>query len=235
MAESVGAGEFSGQGIGEGDEGLAQKVPRPARPPDFDPKVKEVYTLLKKYLKQPERKAWITQRHECWDAVKESKIWTDKEKSDMEAKGMVPLTVNDLYKGVQGSTAIITDQKPALQFLPVGSGDLYVAELMSRAHEQVWAQNDGGTEVFEFVQEAKIGGLGAIDCKHDPSKGIYGKCCFGHFDPEILYFDMKKTQKADLSDVHILKAHLITKTQAKETYEDLTDQDLTFSSIGASI
>ncbi len=232
MPEGVGVGgtgEFGELGIEEQEGGVGGKVPRIQRDPGFHPKAKEVYVLLKKYMKQPERRKWLEVRRQCWEAVYESKIWTEEEKAQMILKGMVPLTINDLYKGVQGSAAIVTDQKPGIDFLPVGSGDLYVAELMKRAHDQVWAMNDGGTEVYEFVKEAKIGGLGAIDCKHDPSKGIYGKCCFGHFDPEILYYDMKKAQKPDLSDVHILKAHLITKTQAKETYEDLRDEDLTFT------
>jgi hypothetical protein len=70
---------------------------------DADPKVKEVYRLLKKYMEQPERKAWLKMRQELHDAVYESKIWTDAEIAAMVAKEMVPLVINDLYKGVQGS------------------------------------------------------------------------------------------------------------------------------------
>jgi hypothetical protein len=199
---------------------------------DADPKVKEVYKLLKKYQRQPERTEWIKKRADCWDAVYEydekSTIWTAEERKAMDEKGMIPLTINDLYKGVQGSAAVVTDQKPGIEFLPVGSGDLYVAELMKRAHDQVWAGNDGGTEAYEFVREAKIGGMGVMDARHDPAKGIYGKCIFGHFDPETLYFDIQKSQKPDLSDTPIIKAHLITKAYAKETYEDVKDADLTF-------
>ncbi len=32
---------------------------------DADPKTKEVYRLLKKYMEQPERKAWLKTRQEC--------------------------------------------------------------------------------------------------------------------------------------------------------------------------
>jgi hypothetical protein len=201
---------------------------------DADPKVKEVYKLLRKYMKQPARTEWLRKRADCWDAVYEhdekSTIWTAEERKAMEEKGMIPLTVNDLYKGVQGSAAIVTDQKPGVEFLPVGSGDLYVAELMKRAHDQVWAQNDGGTEVYDFVRECKIGGLGVLDARHDPAKGIYGKVIFGKFDPEQLYYDMEKSQKTDLSDTNVIKARLVTKTYAKETYEDIKDEDLLFES-----
>ena len=199
---------------------------------DADPKVKEVYRLLKKYMDQPERKAWIKTREDCWDAVYESgeksTIWTEEERSAMEKKGMVALTINDLYKGVQGSAAVVTDQKPGITFLPVGSGDLYVAELMKRAHDQVWAQNDGGTEIYECVKEAKIGGLGLLVARHDPAKGIYGKVVFSNDGPDSLYYDMQEAKKADLSDTHILIARLVTKSYAKETYEDVTDEDLIF-------
>lgn len=199
---------------------------------DADPKVKEVYRLLKKYMDQVERKRWLKTRSDCWDAVYEdgerSTIWTQEERTAMEKKGMVPLTINDLYKGVQGSAAVVTDQKPGIDFLPVGSGDLYVAELMKRAHDQVWAQNDGGTEIYELVKESKIGGIGYMEARHDPAKGIYGKVVFANADPESLYYDMQESKKADLSDTTIIKAHLVTKSYAKETYEDVTDEDLVF-------
>jgi len=199
---------------------------------DADPKVKEAYKLLKKYGEQPQRTEWLATRADCWDAVYESgdksTIWTEKERKAMIDKDMVPLTINDLYKGVQGSAAVVTDQKPGVEFLPVGSGDLYVAELMKRAHDQVWTSNDGGTEVYTFVKEAKIGGLGVISAKHDQAKGIYGKAVFGSLDPENLYFDMEKSKKADLSDTPILIAHLVSRTYAKETYEGIKDEDLNF-------
>ena len=199
---------------------------------DADPKVKEVYRLLKKYMDQPERKQWLKTRDDCWDAVYESgdksTIWTEEERVAMEKKGMVPLTINDLYKGVQGSAAVVTDQKPGITFLPVGSGDLYVAELMKRAHDQVWQQNDGGTEIYEAVKEAKIGGMGLIISRHDPAKGIYGKVVFGNDTPDRLYYDMQESRKADLSDTHILIARLVTKSYAKDTYEDVTDEDMIF-------
>jgi hypothetical protein len=199
---------------------------------DADPKVKEVYRLLKKYMDQPERKQWLKTRDDCWDAVYESgeksTIWTEEERNAMEKKGMVPLTINDLYKGVQGSAAVVTDQKPGITFLPVGSGDLYVAELMKRAHDQVWNQNDGGTEIYEAVKEAKIGGMGLLISRHDPAKGIYGKVVFGNDTPDSLYYDMQEAKKADLSDTHILIARLVTKSYAKDTYEDVTDEDMIF-------
>jgi hypothetical protein len=202
---------------------------------DADPKVKEVYKLLKKYIDQPERKQWIERRNDNWDAVYEdgdrSTIWTEAERKAMMEKGMVPLTVNDLYKGVQGSAAVVTDQKPGVEFLPVGSGDLYIAELMKRAHDQVWAQNYGGTEGYEFVREAKVGGAGFMVSKHDPAKGIFGKLIFGNHDPETIYYDMKKSRKADLSDTDIIIAHLVTKTYAKETYEGIKDEDLIFQEV----
>lgn len=232
--DAVSSSEYGALGEQEQDA-KAEHIPRPKRPGDLDPKVKEVYRLLTRYIEQPARKAWIRVRRECWDAVYENAIWSEKEKAAMEEKGMVPLAINDCYQGVRGSSAVVTDQKPGIEFLPVGSGDLYVAELMKRAHDQVWAQNDGGTEVFEFVKEAKLSGLACMDIKHDPSKGVYGKCVFGNFDPETLYYDMKKAKKPDLSDVHLIKGHKITRKQAKETYDELKDEDLDFRGVEADI
>lgn len=198
---------------------------------DADKRVKEAYRLLKKYADQTVRKEWLKKRRDCWDAVYEDEehttMWTDKQRKDMEDKGMIPLVINDLYKGVQGSSAVITDQKPGVTFLPVGSGDLYVAELMRRAFDQAWASNYGSSEAFEFVKEAKVGGLSCFDVRHDPAKGIYGKLVIGNYDPENVFFDMENSRKADLSDTDIIKARFVTKAYAKETY-DVTDEDLAF-------
>lgn len=194
-----------------------------------DDKVLDVYKRLKKYAGQPQRKAWLKKRRDCWDAVYEDEehttIWTEEQRKAMEDKGMIPLVINDLYKGVQGSSAVVTDQKPGVTFLPVGTGDLYVAELFRRAFEQVWASNDGGIEAFEFVRECKVGGLAAFDVRHDPAKGIFGKLVLGNYDVENIYFDMETSRKPDLSDTDIIKARLVTKSYARETY-DLEDADL---------
>jgi hypothetical protein len=202
---------------------------------DASPKVKEVYKLLKKYMDQPERRQWLDRRNDNWDSVYEdgerSTIWSEKERKAMAEKDMIPLMVNDLYKGVQGSSAVVTDQKPGVEFLPVGSGDLYVAELMKRAHDQTWAQNDGGTEIYDYVREAKIGGLAFLNSRHDPAKGLFGKLIFGNTDPTTVYFDMMKSKKADLSDTPVIIAHLVSKTYAKETYDDIKDEDLAFDSV----
>lgn len=197
-----------------------------------DPKVLEVYRLLKKYREQPARAEWLKQAKTNWEASHESKIWTDQEEKEIKDKGMIPLAINDLYKGVQGSSAIATANKPGVQYLPIGSGDLYVAELMKRAHDLVWAQNGGQSEIYALVKEAKVGGLGTIEAKHDPGKGrdIYGKVVFGCFDPEYLYYDMKESRKPSLEDTHIIKAQMVTKEYAKEIY-DLDDKDLSFEGV----
>ena len=41
-----------------------------------DPKVIEVYKLLKEYKDAPERQDWIDRRNKAWDAI-ENKMWDD--------------------------------------------------------------------------------------------------------------------------------------------------------------
>jgi|GEM_PF-1367850 len=195
-----------------------------------------VYRRVKKYYVDDEdRKTWKDNREKNWSAAypldtEEEGIWTPVEKETMEKKGQIPIGINDLAKGIQGSCAVITAKAPGLNFSPIGSGDLYVAELFKRGWDYVLNKNGGPITFYDFVQEAKVGALGCLEAKHDPSKGIYGKVVIGELDPTTYYFD-KKAKKRDHSDVCFGKAHLVTKKYAQETYEGLTEEDLTFSPI----
>jgi len=196
-----------------------------------DERVREVYKLLRRYKNSKERKMWLKSRERNWDATYESKIWTADEERQMKEAGMIPLCINDLYKGVQGSTAISTDQRPGIKFLPIGSGDLYLAELLTRAHDKVASQNELANETYEFVNECKTGSLSAIECVHDKSKGDprAGFISIQALDPTYLYYDMRESRKSSLCDTHIIKAQLITKEDAREKYEDIEDADLEYT------
>ena len=192
---------------------------------DVDPKVLEVYKILKRFLENPDRRWWEKDIYEKgWKAVRESEIWDDKDKKAMQEKDQVPLNLNNLSKGVQGSVAVVAAKKPGVICKPIGSSDLYVAELFQRGISYVWDQNRGTRVVQNFIEDCKIGGMGRIDAKFDDSKGIYGKIVFTDEHPDTVYWD----NKGKLSESHILKAHLVSKSYAKEAYEDVTDEDLAY-------
>lgn len=188
--------------------------------------VLEVYTYLKIYQEQRERAAWLKRREGAWKAI-ENEMWDEAEKGEMAKSGQVPLVVNKCNKGVQGSSAIVTDQKPEIKFYPIGSSDVYVAELLKRAHDLVWAKNNGADVTYDVVEESKIGGIGFFGASHDPSKGVYGRVMNYEEPPEDIYWD-KDSRSRDLSDTHIIKAKLRTKSYIKENYDDIKDVDLDF-------
>jgi hypothetical protein len=198
--------------------------------------VLDVYKRVKKYfVDDSDRKTWKDNRKKNWSATypldtEEEGIWTAEEKRAMTVKGQIPIGINDLAKGVQGSCAVITAKSPGINFSPFGSSDLYVAELFKRGWDYVLARNGGPITFYDFVQESKVGALGCLEARHDASKGIYGKIVIGELDPTTYYFD-KKSKKRDHSDVCFGKAHLVTRKYAQETYEGLTDEDLDFSPI----
>ncbi|MFH1740440.1 MAG: hypothetical protein ABIH23_15635 [bacterium] len=198
--------------------------------------VMDVYRHVKRYfVDDPDRKTWKDNRKKNWDAaypldVEEHGIWTAKEKEAMRKKDQIPIAINDLAKGVQSACAVITAKSPGLNFSPIGSSDLYVAELFKRGWDYVLNRNGGPITFYEFVKEAKVGALGCLEARHDPSKGIYGKICIEELDPENYYYD-KRSKKRDHSDVSFGKAHLVTKKYALDTYEGLTEDDLKFDAI----
>lgn len=192
----------------------------------IDSKVKEVYEYLKLYMDEQSRSDWLKRREKCWKAI-ENEMWDDKQKDELRQAGMDALVINKLNKGVQGSCAIVTDQKPEVKFFPIGSSDLYVAELLKRGHDLIWEKNEGNDIVYDIVEEAKIGGIGFVNGYHDPSKGVYGRIIFEEEAPDDIFWDAQ-SRKRDFSDTHLIKAKLRSKSWIKEKYGEIKEDDLYF-------
>ncbi|MFH2100101.1 MAG: hypothetical protein ABIJ95_11360 [Pseudomonadota bacterium] len=200
---------------------------------DADPKVTEVYRLLRVYAADKDRKAWLSRRDEAWKAMG-NEMWTDSEKESIRKQGQEPLVFNLINKGVQGSCAIVTDQKPEVSFLPIGSGDLYIAELLKRAHDVVWNKNAGSDTTYDCVEEAKVGGLGWIEARFDETLGPFGSNVFTSEDPEAVYFDAKSRAR-DFSDTPIIKAVLRPRSWAKDFYPEIKPEDLFIQTTDAEL
>ena len=189
------------------------------------PEVKEVYDKLRQFSAHPARKKWLKRRHDAWRGAIENELFDEKEKQEAEDQDMTLLPINKCNKGVQTSAALATHKKPEAIFLPIGSGDLYVADLFKRAYDYNWNVNAGTLTANDVVEEAKLGGIGFFDAHWDSNKGIMGKIVIEEDDPTCLYWD-PKSRKRDLSDTDIIKARLRTKKYIKDNYEGITDDDL---------
>ncbi|MDD5006431.1 MAG: hypothetical protein PHS33_08055 [Candidatus Omnitrophica bacterium] len=204
---------------------------------DAPKEVIEVYKRVKTDLiDDPDRKTWERIRKRCWSAAypldpnKEDSIWTAKEREEMTNRGQIPIQVNDLARDIQGASALITSKNPGLNFLPIGSSDLYIAELFKRGWDFVINGNQGAVTFYDFIKEKNIGNLAVLEAKHDPSLGIFGKIIIQDIDPTTYYFS-KDSKQRDHSDVSFGKAHLVTKDYALETYDELKEEDLQFTAI----
>lgn len=202
---------------------------------DADPEVIEVYRLLKRYKEDEDRQKWERDVYKRgWEVAwgDTDALWTEKEREAMTEKGQIPIAINDLAKGIQGSSAVASANKPGINVKPIGSSDLYISELFKRGFDYVWGQNDGNQIVFDVIKEAKTGSLGAVDVRYDKTKRtkyVNGKIVIISDNPLDYYFD-KKSRRADKRDSHIIKAHLISRVYAKQHY-DVTDDDLDFRPI----
>jgi hypothetical protein len=203
---------------------------------DAPAEVLEVYKRVKRdFVDDADRKTWQENRRKNWAAaypldLEKDGIWTAEEKEKMIAKGMIPIAKNYLARDIQGSSALITSKSPGLLFMPIGEGDLYVAELFKRGWDYIVSSNDLSVILYDWVKEKNIGNLGVIEAKYNPSLGIFGKIVILDMDPTTYYFD-KRSKTRDHSDVCFGKAHQVTKNYALETYEDLTEEDLKFTPI----
>ena len=189
--------------------------------------VREVYALLRAFKEPQSRAKWLEQKKLNDLAVHKNDMWNDAEKKALADEGMVDLVVNKCNKGVQGSTAIVTANKPEIKVFPVGSGDLYEAELLKRAHDLVSAKNDGQGVVYDVIEESKVGSIGFIDVKFNDTRGMLGRIEFEESEPTDIYWS-KDTRKVDFSDTDILKAKLRTRSYVKERYDGIKDDDLSY-------
>lgn len=202
---------------------------------DADKRVIEVYRLLKRYKEDDDRTKWVKDVYQRgWEVAwgDNDALWTADEREAMTNKGQIPIAINDLAKGIQGSSAVASANKPGINVKPIGSSDLYVSELFKRGFDYVWGQNSANQIVFDIIKEAKTGSLGTVDVRYDDTKVTKytnGKIVIVSDDPLDYYFD-KKSRRADKLDSHIIKAHLVSRTYAKDHY-DVTDDDLDFKPI----
>jgi hypothetical protein len=199
-----------------------------------DDRVLEVYELLKKYKDASARSKWMERRRKNWAAI-ENDMSSDDSKTQMAEKGQRDVIVNKCVEGVEGSAAIVTDQKPELKFLPIGSGDLYVAELMKRGFDKVWEDNEGNDDTYEVVEEQRIGGHGFFNAYPDKSKDPFGAIVIEEDPPDDIYWD-PKSKKRDYSDTPLIKAKLRSPNYIKTEYGSkiLSDDDIYFSPTGES-
>ena len=195
---------------------------------DADKLVIETYALLGKYKNCDARRQWVNLLEECWTAAIDNEFFTDDEKKAAIKMGQPLVSYNKLNKGVQGSAAIVTDSKPEIKFHPIGSGDLYVAELLKRGHDVVWEKNEGNDKIYDAVEQRSIGAQAFIEAKHNPSKGPFGRLVIEENDPTI-YFWSKDSRAKDLSDTTIIKAQLRSRAYIEANYDDIKADDLTFS------
>ncbi len=127
-----------------------EDVKGPADGKDLHPLVLKSYEVLGNSKEDPKRIKWNRSREQAWESV-ENEMYTVDEKSEMREAGMIPLVINKIQKGVQGSTAIATDNKPDIKIFPLGGADLYVAELIKRGIDFIWEQNQGNDVSFNVV------------------------------------------------------------------------------------
>lgn len=193
-------------------------------------KILEVYSYLKIYKEDNKRREWLNRRDKCWGIIENDKEawWTGEELEEIRKQKQEPNVTNKCVKGVQGKAAIVTDQKPEIKFFPIGSSDLYIAELLKRAHDTVWTKNEGNDVTYDGVEETQVGGISFLKVRHDPSKGPFGRIIFEEAPPDDFYWDKNARQK-DLSDTHIIEAKLRSRPYIKEHYGDIiNDADLNF-------
>jgi hypothetical protein len=195
-----------------------------------DPIVYETYKALKKYKEAPARKEAMQRRDEAWKCAVENEMWEEADKKEMKETGQVPVVYNKLNKGIQGSSAVVTANKPEYKIYPTRNNDPYVAELIKWGLDFVWEKNEGNDVVYDWTEEKSLSGIGWVSAKMDEDKGIFGRIVFTEQEPTIYYFDSTSRDRF-FRDTPIIKAQLRTKAYIKENYPEVPEKDLVYEKV----
>jgi hypothetical protein len=193
-----------------------------------DKRVVEVYEKLNRYACKTVRADWLKERRDNWEQGIGNEIWDSKEKREMAEAGMIPLAKPNVAKGVQASCAIVTDKSPDVKFLPVGTGDLWVAELLKRGFDKVFAENEGQDEIYDFNEENEVGALSFMRVGLDKNYDIFGDVTIKEEPPDDVYFDHRSRER-DFSDTDLIIAKQRDREYIATEYPDLDDDDIYFS------
>lgn len=95
--------------------------------------------------------------------------------------------VNHIFKTIQSTVPIQTDNRPRFEFLPEEPQDLELSTILNQAAEADWTKGNWGLQQLETVYDANFYGTGLSSLTHDKKKNYgTGGLCYDSADP--LYF-----------------------------------------------
>jgi hypothetical protein len=95
--------------------------------------------------------------------------------------------VNHIFKTIQSTVPIQTDNRPRFEFLPEEPSDLELAEILNEAAEADWTKGNWGLQQLEVIYDANFYGTGLSSLTHDEKKN-YGAGGLCYDSTDVLYF-----------------------------------------------
>lgn len=98
--------------------------------------------------------------------------------------------VNHIFKTIQSTVPIQTDNRPRFEFLPEEPQDLELSEILNQAAESDWTKGNWGLQQLETVYDANFYGTGLSSLVHDQKKNYgAGGLCYDSAHPLYFYPD----------------------------------------------
>lgn len=92
--------------------------------------------------------------------------------------------VNHIFKTIQSTVPIQTDNRPRFEFLPEEPQDLELSSILNQAAEADWTKGNWGLQQLETVYDANFYGTGVSSLEHDKKKNYgAGGLCYNSADP----------------------------------------------------
>lgn len=98
--------------------------------------------------------------------------------------------VNHIFKTIQSTVPIQTDNRPRFEFLPEEPQDLELSTILNQAAEADWMKGNWGLEQLHTIYDANFYGTGISSLLHDKKKNYgAGGLCYDSSDPMYFFPD----------------------------------------------
>jgi hypothetical protein len=197
-------------------EGLEES--REAENPNYDPRVQQVYSYIRRVKETTARREWAEHAIKNRKFVK-GEQWDDQEKAKLKASGMLDIVYNKILPTMRHSTAFVTASSPGFVVKPVGGGsDALLADVHRAVLEKIGADNYIEDVAYDVAWDAKVDGVGWFVLDTDETKLPVNSIRIRRGDPLNFIVDNNSNDKYYRDADFIIYMEKITRKEAASAY-----------------
>lgn len=152
--------------------------------------------------------------------------WTKEDEEYMKEKGRVPVTFNRVLTVIKSIAGSEINGRLDTRYLPRGTEDTKVNEMLSAASEWMSDQCDAEDEQSEAFEAALITGEGWTEARIDYDEDPQGMYVEEEVDPREMFPDCKARKKNYADSRRRSRVRRVSITEARAMFPNTPDEDL---------